>query len=59
MAAAFDLTPEQQSTLDLADEFARKELAPLAKRMDDEEWWPEDVWGKLGSAGLLDRKSVV
>ena len=49
----FELTPEQQATLELADAFGRAELAPLAKRMDDEEWWPEDLWPKLGKAGLL------
>jgi isovaleryl-CoA dehydrogenase len=49
----FELTPEQQATLDLADAFGRAELAPLAKRMDDEEWWPEDLWPKLGKAGFL------
>jgi isovaleryl-CoA dehydrogenase len=50
---AFDLTPEQEATLELADAFARNELAPLARRMDDEEWWPDEVWPKLGKAGLL------
>jgi isovaleryl-CoA dehydrogenase len=52
-APGFALTPEQQATLDLADRFARAELAPLAARMDDEEWWPDEVFPKLGRAGLL------
>jgi len=52
-APGFALTPEQQATLDLADRFARAELAPLAARMDDEEWWPPEVFPKLGRAGLL------
>ncbi len=52
-APAFELTAEQQATLDLADAFGRAELAPLSRRMDDEEWWPPDVWPKLGKAGLL------
>ena len=49
----FALTLEQQATLDLADRFARAELAPLAGRMDDDEWWPAEVFPKLGQAGLL------
>jgi isovaleryl-CoA dehydrogenase len=49
----FALTPEQQATLELADRFARAELAPLAGRMDDDEWWPDEVFPKLGAAGLL------
>jgi isovaleryl-CoA dehydrogenase len=51
--ARFDLGEEQRQTLALADDFARKELAPLAGRMDDEEWWPEDLFRRLGAAGWL------
>ena len=43
-SAAFHLTLEQQATLDLADTFARNELAGVARRMDDEEWWPPEVF---------------
>jgi isovaleryl-CoA dehydrogenase len=50
---AFGLTPEQEETLALADRFGRAELAPLARKMDDEEWWPPEVFPKLGRAGLL------
>jgi isovaleryl-CoA dehydrogenase len=52
-APAYGLTPEQEATLELADKFGRAELAPLAGRMDDEEWWPPEVFPKLGRAGLL------
>jgi isovaleryl-CoA dehydrogenase len=52
-APAFGLTPEQEATLELADKFGRTELAPLARKMDDEEWWPPEVFPKLGRAGLL------
>jgi isovaleryl-CoA dehydrogenase len=52
-APAFGLAPEQEATLELADKFARAELAPFARRMDDEEWWPPEVFPKLGRAGLL------
>jgi isovaleryl-CoA dehydrogenase len=50
---AFALTSEQEATLELADRFGRAELAPLARKMDDEEWWPPEVFPKLGRAGLL------
>ncbi|MEN8160421.1 MAG: acyl-CoA dehydrogenase family protein, partial [Myxococcota bacterium] len=50
---AFDLSPEQEATLALADQFGRAELLPLAGRMDDDEWWPPEVFPKLGQAGLL------
>ncbi len=52
-APAFGLTPEQEATLELADKFGRAELLPLARKMDDEEWWPPEVFPKLGRAGLL------
>jgi isovaleryl-CoA dehydrogenase len=49
----FGLTAEQSDLYDHAERFARNELAPLARRMDDEEWWPPDLFATLGSAGLL------
>ncbi len=49
----FGLTEQQRSVLDFADRFARNELAPLAPKMDDEEWFPDDVFAQLGSIGLL------
>lgn len=50
---AFELTPEQQEFLDLADKFARAELLPLQQRMDDEEWWPPELMPSLGKVGFL------
>ena len=52
-ANPYELTEEQSRTLALADEFARKELAPLAKKMDDDEWWPEGLFRRIGAAGYL------
>jgi isovaleryl-CoA dehydrogenase len=52
-ASAFELSPEQQATLDGADEYARLELHPLAARMDAEEWWPAEAFAKLGRNGYL------
>ncbi|MDR3419306.1 MAG: acyl-CoA dehydrogenase family protein [Nevskia sp.] len=47
------LSNDEQNVLDQADRFAQKELYPLAQRMDDEEWWPEDVFPLIGSTGYF------
>jgi isovaleryl-CoA dehydrogenase len=52
-SSAFGLNEEQESVLDQADRFARNELYPLAQRMDDEEWWPDDAFPKMGDVGFL------
>jgi len=52
-APAFDLTAEQQASLEAADEYARRELYPLAARMDAEEWWPAEAFAALGATGYL------
>lgn len=48
----FELTSEQREILDTADRFAKAELYPLAPRMDAEEWWPADVFPKIGATGF-------
>lgn len=50
---SFDLDDDAVATLDAADRFARAELYGLSARMDAEEWWPEEVFPKLGQAGYL------
>src|SRR5258706_15178608 len=50
---AFGLAPHYREILDQADRFARKELHPLQPRMDDEEWWPEQLFPLLGENGYL------
>ncbi|MEQ8663652.1 MAG: acyl-CoA dehydrogenase family protein [Gammaproteobacteria bacterium] len=50
---AFMLNADQQAMLDEADRYARNELYPLAARMDDEEWWPEDIFARIGEAGYF------
>ncbi len=50
---AYDLDADQQMILDNADRFARNELYPLSERMDNEEWWPEDAFPKIGDNGLF------
>ena len=52
-ASQFSLTPVQQSLLEHADRFGREELYPLAERMDNDEWWPDDLFAKLGEVGFL------
>lgn len=49
----FRLSSEQQLMLDEADKYSRNELYPLASRMDDEEWWPEDIFGRIGEQGYF------
>jgi isovaleryl-CoA dehydrogenase len=51
--AEFELSAEQREALDMADEYARNELYPLAARMDREEWWPEEAFVRLGNHGYL------
>ena len=52
-AREFDLNSEDRLILDAADRFAREKLYPLCQRMDDEEWWPEDLFPMLGRNGQL------
>ena len=47
------LSPEHQQILDQADRFARAELYPLAERMDQQEWWPDEAFRGLGRQGYL------
>ena len=49
----FGLSSDQQLMLDEADKYSRNELYPLASRMDDEEWWPEDIFGRIGEQGYF------
>ena len=49
----FSLNEDQKAILEAADQFAKKELYPHAEKMDNEEWWPEDLFKKMGDAGLI------
>ncbi len=53
MGAGFSLSEDQQAILEAADQYCREELYPLAKRMDDEEWWPDEAFRALGKQGYL------
>jgi isovaleryl-CoA dehydrogenase len=47
------LSPDRQEMLDHADRFAKAELLPLASRMDDDEWWPLEIFRRLGALGYF------
>ncbi|HWK68903.1 MAG TPA: acyl-CoA dehydrogenase family protein [Rhizobiaceae bacterium] len=49
----FDLDDDHRMILENADRFARNELHGLSERMDNEEWWPEDAFPKIGDNGLF------
>tara|TARA_Y100000588_G_scaffold274334_1_gene290319 strand:- start:2211 stop:3428 length:1218 start_codon:yes stop_codon:yes gene_type:complete len=49
----FGLMPEQQLMLDEVDKYSRKELYPLASRMDEEEWWPDGIFQQIGKQGYF------
>lgn len=49
----FGLTDDQHALLEHADRFGRNELLPLAPKMDDDEWWPPDIFARLGEIGFL------
>ena len=48
-----ELTPEQELIRDSVRRLAEKELAPLAKRIDQEDWFPREFFRKLGEIGAL------
>lgn len=50
---SFALSADDRAVLEAADKFARKEFTPLSRRMDDEEWWPPDIFKKIGAAGFM------
>jgi isovaleryl-CoA dehydrogenase len=47
------LSRSEREILDEADRFAQRVLYPLAQRMDEEEWWPQDVFAEIGEAGYF------
>jgi isovaleryl-CoA dehydrogenase len=53
MSNAFQLSEDRVAILEAADRYARERLFPLARRMDDEEWWPDAEFRALGAAGYL------
>jgi isovaleryl-CoA dehydrogenase len=49
----FELDSDQQAIYDQAFRFAQKELHPLLRRMDDEDWYPPELMRMLGRNGYL------
>ncbi len=47
------LSDDEIEVLDQADRFARAELYPLAPRMDNEEWWPPEIFRQIGANGYF------
>ncbi|MCI4373179.1 MAG: acyl-CoA dehydrogenase family protein [Thermoplasmata archaeon] len=47
------LSDEERELREAARRFARKEIAPVAERMDREEYFPRDVFRRLGDQGFL------
>jgi isovaleryl-CoA dehydrogenase len=47
------LSDDELEVLAQADRFARAELYPLSKRMDDDEWWPPEAFPLMGRNGYF------
>ena len=47
------LSPDQLEIQATVDDYAREVFHPLQQRMDDEEWWPPQVFPELGKQGFL------
>jgi len=50
---ALALSGEERDLRDAAERFVRKEIAPIADRMDREDYFPRDVFASLGEQGFL------
>jgi isovaleryl-CoA dehydrogenase len=48
-----DLSPEHQLIRDAVRRLAREQLAPIAARIDAEDWFPRDFFRRLGEIGAL------
>jgi isovaleryl-CoA dehydrogenase len=48
-----DLTPEEELVRDQVRQLARSELAPLAARIDRDDWFPREIFLRLGELGAL------
>jgi alkylation response protein AidB-like acyl-CoA dehydrogenase len=49
----FELTPEQREIQQLTREFAASEITPFAREWDEERRFPQDVFAKLATLGLM------
>lgn len=53
MQAFTGLSTDEIEILAQADRFAQNEVYPLAPRMDNEEWWPDAIFPKIGATGYF------
>ena len=52
-ALAFALGESADMIRDATERFAREQIAPLAARIDAEDWFPrEQLWPAMGALGL-------
>jgi len=49
----FELTEEQKEVQRTAREFAKKEILPLARKIDEEEYFPKEIVKKLADIGFM------
>ncbi len=49
----FQATSEQVLIRQTMREFAERELQPIAKKMDEEDWWPAELVPRMAELGLL------
>lgn len=49
----FALGEDHQLIVEQVERFAKDRFWPLQQRMDDDEWWPPEVFPALGEAGYL------
>ena len=48
-----ELSEAQRMIRDAARDFTKREIAPLAERIDAEDWFPRELWPRLGELGVL------
>ena len=49
----FHFNEEEQRILDVLHNFCKKEVAPIAAEIDENERFPEETWHKLASMGMM------
>jgi isovaleryl-CoA dehydrogenase len=48
-----ELSPIERDLRDAAQKFTSREIAPIADRMDREDWFPRELFHRLGEQGFL------
>jgi isovaleryl-CoA dehydrogenase len=48
----FGLGEDAEMIRDATERFAREQIAPLAEKVDREDWFPRDLWPQMGELGL-------